>query len=149
MSEIKERMMQDLKDAMKSGDTARRDALRLLSASLKQVEVDERIELSDERVIGILKSAYKQREDALEAYTQAQRQDLIQKEKLEMDIILSYLPKQLSDEELAQRVAGLIDSLQAQGMKDLGKVMSASKELSSVASGKRISEMAKRLLGSQ
>lgn len=147
MSEIKARIMQDLKEAMKSGDTDRRDALRLLSASLKQVEVDERIELSDERVIQILKSAYKQREDALEAYTKAQRDDLAQKEKLELDIIASFLPQQLSDEELSEKIGEIITKVGAVGMKDLGKVMGASKELSNVASGKRISEMAKKMLG--
>lgn len=139
-------MMQELKEAMKNGDMAKRDALRLLSAALKQVEVDERIELSDERVMQILKSAYKQREDALEAYVKAQREDLTQKERFEMDIIASFLPQQLNDEELHTKIQEIIAKVGAEGLKDLGKVMGASKELLSVASGKRISEMAKKLL---
>ncbi|RDU69798.1 GatB/YqeY domain-containing protein [Helicobacter brantae] len=146
MSQIKERMAQDLKEAMKSGETFKRDTLRLLNSALKQVEVDKRIVLSDEDVIGILKSAYKQREDALEAYLNATRDDLAQKEKQEMDIILSYLPKQLSDEELKEAVKKLIAEIGAEGSKDLGKVMGASKKLSSVADGKRISAIAKELL---
>lgn len=143
---IKEKMAQDLKEAMKSGNTFKRDTLRLLNSALKQVEVDKRIVLSDEDVIGILKSAYKQREDALEAYLNANRNDLAQKEKQEMDTILSYLPKQLSDEELREAVKGLIAEVGAEGSKDLGKVMGVAKKLSSVADGKRISTMAKELL---
>lgn len=146
MMSIKEQMAQDLKEAMKSGDTFKRDTLRLLNSALKQVEVDKRIVLSDEDVIGILKSAYKQREDALEAYLNANRNDLAQKEKQEMDIILSYLPKQLSDDELREAVKGLIAEVGAEGSKDLGKVMGVAKKLSSVADGRRISAMAKELL---
>lgn len=143
---IKEKMAQDLKEAMKSGDTFKRDTLRLLNSALKQVEVDKRIELSDDDVIGILKSAYKQREDAFEAYINASREDLAQKEKQEMDIILSYLPKQLSDDELKEAVKQIIAEVGAVGGKDLGKVMGAAKKLSQVADGKRISAMAKELL---
>ncbi|WP_300220712.1 GatB/YqeY domain-containing protein [uncultured Helicobacter sp.] len=143
---IKEKMAQDLKEAMKSGDTFKRDTLRLLNSALKQVEVDKRIELSDDDVIGILKSAYKQREDALEAYINASREDLAQKEKQEMDIILSYLPKQLSDDELKEAVKQIIAEVGAVGGKDLGKVMGAAKKLSQVADGKRISAVAKEIL---
>lgn len=146
MSAIKEKMAQDLKEAMKSGETFKRDTLRLLNSALKQVEVDKRIVLSDEDVISILKSAFKQREDALESYLNAKRDDLAQKEKQEMDIILSYLPKQLSDEELKEAVKNLIAEVGAVGSKDLGKVMGASKKLSAVADGKRISAIAKELL---
>lgn len=146
MSAIKEKMAQDLKEAMKSGDTFKRDALRLLNSALKQVEVDKRIILSDDDVISILKSAYKQREDALQSYVQAKRDDLAQKEKREMDIILSYLPKQLSDEELREVVKSLIIEIGAEGVKDLGKVMGAAKKLSAVADGRRISTMARDLL---
>lgn len=146
MSAIKEKMAQDLKEAMKSGDTFKRDTLRLLNSALKQVEVDKRIELSDDDVIGILKSAYKQREDALEAYINASREDLAQKEKQEMDIILSYLPKQLSDDELKEAVKQIIAEVGAVGGKDLGKVMGAAKKLSQVADGKRISAVAKEIL---
>ena len=146
MSTIKEKMAQDLKEAMKSGETFKRDTLRLLNSALKQVEVDKRIVLSHEDVISILKSAFKQREDALESYLNAKRDDLAQKEKQEMDIILSYLPKQLSDEELRDAVKGIIAEVGAKDGKDLGKVMGAAKKLSAIADGKRISAMAKELL---
>lgn len=146
MSKIREKMAQDLKEAMKSGETFRRDTLRLLNSAIKQFEVDKRIVPNDDDVIAILKSAYKQREDALQSYIQAQRDDLAQKESGEMQIILSYLPKQLSDDELENEIRNIIAEIGAKDGKDLGKVMGASKKLSQVADGKRISAVAKQLL---
>lgn len=146
MSKIREKMAQDLKEAMKNGETFRRDTLRLLNSAIKQFEVDKRIVPNDDDVIAILKSAYKQREDALQSYIQAQRDDLAQKESGEMQIILSYLPKQLSDDELENEIRNIIAEIGAKDGKDLGKVMGASKKLSQVADGKRISAVAKQLL---
>ncbi|ANV97819.1 glutamyl-tRNA amidotransferase [Helicobacter enhydrae] len=146
MSAIKEKMALDLKEAMKNGEHFKRDVLRLLNASLKQVEVDERIVLDDDRVIGILKSALKQREDSLEAYISAGREDLADHERGEIDVILSYLPRQLEDHELKQEVVSIIQEVGASGIKDLGKVMAAAKRLAQVADGKRISAFAKELL---
>lgn len=146
MSKIKERMAEDLKNAMKNGDNFRRDTIRLLNSSLKQVEVDKRVVLCDEDVINILKSAYKQRLDASEAYKEAGREDLLEKENAEMKIILEYLPKQLSDEELHNEVSKTIQSMGEVGPKDMGKVMAALKHLSQVADGRRISEVVKSIL---
>ncbi|PAF42842.1 GatB/YqeY domain-containing protein [Helicobacter sp. 11S02596-1] len=146
MSAIKEKMAQDLKTAMKEGNTFLRDTLRLLNSACKQIEVDERKTLSNDDVIGILKSAYKQREDAAQAYKNAQRLDLYEKETAEMQIILAYLPKQLSDEELETEVTQAIENIGAQGPKDMGKVMGALKHLSQVADGRRLSEMVKKHL---
>lgn len=146
MSKIKERMAEDLKTAMKNGDNFRRDTLRLLNSSLKQVEVDKRVTLCDEDVINILKSAYKQRLDASEAYKEAGREDLLQKENAEMKIILEYLPKQLNDEELYNEVSKTIKSMGEVGPKDMGKVMAALKHLNQVADGRRISEVVKSIL---
>lgn len=148
MSQIKAKISEDLKEAMKNADTFRRDTLRLLNSAFKQVEVDKRIELSDEDVIGILKSAYKQREDALQSYIAGNREDLAQKEKAEMEIILQYLPKQLNDEELEEEIKKIIQEAQASTMADLGKVMNLARRLSSVADGKRMSAIAKKLLNS-
>lgn len=148
MSQIKAKISEDLKEAMKNADTFRRDTLRLLNSAFKQVEVDKRIELSDEDVIGILKSAYKQREDALQSYIAGNREDLAQKEKAEMEIILQYLPKQLNDEELEEEMKKIIQEAQASTMADLGKVMNLARRLSSVADGKRMSAIAKKLLNS-
>lgn len=146
MSKIKEKMAEDLKNAMKNGDNFRRDTIRLLNSSLKQVEVDKRVVLCDEDVINILKSAYKQRLDASEAYKEAGREDLLEKENAEMKIILEYLPKQLSDEELHNEVSKTIKSMGEVGPKDMGKVMAALKHLSQVADGRRISEVVKSIL---
>lgn len=143
---IKEQLMLDIKDSMKSGDNAKRDALRTIHASLKQVEIDKRITLNDEECINILKTALKQREDAKESYNNAGRQDLAQKEEYEISLILSYLPKQLSDDELQIQVKEIIAKIGAKDSKDLGKVMAEAKILNQVATGKRISEMAKKLL---
>lgn len=145
MSSIKAQINQDLKDAMKSGDNFKRDALRMLNSAFKQVEVDKRITLSDEEVIKILKSAYKQREDAATAYKNANRDDLYEQESKEMALILNYLPKQLEDAELKQEIQSIIAKLGASGAKDMGKVMAEAKNLN--ADGRRISSFVKELLG--
>lgn len=143
---IKQKLNDDLKIAMKANDIFKRDTIRLLNSALKQVEVDKRIELSDEEIIKILLNAKKQRLDSIEAYKKANRDDLVQKEKGELEIILQYLPKQLSDEELKAKIEEIIKSLNANGIKDLGKVMGAAKELAKFADGSRISKIAKELL---
>ena len=145
MSSIKAQINQDLKDAMKSGDNFKRDALRMLNSAFKQVEVDKRITLSDEEVIKILKSAYKQREDAATAYKNANRNGLYEQESKEMALILNYLPKQLEDAELKQEIQSIITRLGASGAKDMGKVMAEAKNLN--ADGRRISSFVKELLG--
>ncbi|MGP1580377.1 MAG: GatB/YqeY domain-containing protein [Wolinella sp.] len=147
MSELKARIGAELKEAMKSGDHFKRDTLRLVNSAFKQIEVDERRELSDDDVIAILKRACKQREEAAIQYQNGGREDLCDKERREMEIIMSYLPKQLSDEELKSALAGIVAELGASSPKDMGKVMgAANKKLSSVADGRRISAMVKELL---
>lgn len=144
---IRAKIKDDIKEAMKNKDAARRDALRTLDAALKQVEIDKRIELKDEDCIGILKTALKQREDALESYKNAGRSDLADKESYEIALIMEYLPAQLSDSELESKLREIIQNVGAKDSKDLGKVMGAAKALNAVATGKRISDMAKKLLG--
>ena len=145
-SKIKEKIATDLKIAMKEKDVFKRDALRLLNSAFKQVEVDERITLDDERVIKILKTAYKQREDAAIAYKNAGRDDLYHQESQEMALILQYLPEQLNDEQLASELKKIIASVGATHIKDIGKVMAQAKNLN--ADGRRISTMIKTLLPS-
>lgn len=147
MSELKARIAQELKEAMKSGDHLKRDTLRLINSAFKQIEVDERRELSDDDVIAILKRACKQREEAAIQYKNGGREDLYKKEKSEMEIIMSYLPKQLGDEELKSALRGILKELGASSPKDMGKVMgAANKKLSSVADGRKISAIVKELL---
>ena len=144
---IKERLNADLKSAMKENDIFRRDTIRLINAGIKQVEVDKRVSLDDEGVMKILLGAKKQRLDSIAAYEGAKRNDLVAKEKGELDIILQYLPKQLDDDELRAKIAEIIKNMGASGTKDLGKVMGACKSLQSVADGAKIAKIAKELLG--
>ncbi|MCE3038128.1 GatB/YqeY domain-containing protein [Helicobacter anatolicus] len=143
MNTIREKINQDLKEAMKNGDSFKRDTLRLLNSAFKQVEVDQRITLKDSDIIKILKTAYKQRDDAAMAYKNAGRNDLFEKEIKEMEIITSYLPEQLDDAALKKAIEEIITSLNA-GSKDMGRVMQEAKKLN--ADGKRISSMVKELL---
>ena len=144
---LKEQIKNEVKEAMKAKDTARRDALRLLTAAFKQVEVDERIELDDEGVIKIIQKQVKQRVDAATQFKDAGRDDLYDKEMAEIAIFEVYLPKQLDDAELETRIKEIIAKVGAESMKDIGKVMgTASKELNGIADGKRINVCAKALL---
>jgi uncharacterized protein YqeY len=144
---LREKITQDIKEAMKAKDIKKRDALRLLNSALKQIEVDERKELSDEDVIKIIKTQVKRRIDAASQYKDANREDLMQIELDEIAIYEPYLPAQLSDEQLDAQIQNIIEKVGASNMKDMGKVMGiATKELGSSADGKRISDCVKRLL---
>ena len=144
---LKERIQNEVKEAMKAKDTVRRDALRLLTSAFKQVEVDERIELDDEATLKIIQKQVKQRQDAAAQYKDAGREDLYDKEMAEIAIYEASLPKQLDDADLETRIKEIITKVGAASMKDIGKVMgTASKELSGIADGKRINECAKALL---
>jgi len=147
MSDLKDRLKNDLKEAMKAKDTVKRDTIRFLMSALKQVEVDERKELSDEDIIKIIQKSAKQREDSMAQYKDAGRDDLYQKELNELNILKSYLPAQLSDDELKEIVKNTIEKTGATSMKDIGKVMGAViKECAAKADGKRINAVVKELL---
>jgi uncharacterized protein YqeY len=138
----------DIKAAMKAKDTAKRDALRLLDSAMKQIEVDERKELSDDDVLAIISKQVKQRNDSATQYKEAGRDDLLEKESAEIAIFETYLPAQLSDDELTTAVKEIIAQTGATSMKDMGKVMGAAKaKIGNLADGKRINECVKALLG--
>jgi len=144
---LRETINQDVKNAMKAKETKKRDALRLLTSAFKQIEVDERKELSDEDVIKIIQTQVKRRNDAATQYKDAGRDDLMQIELDEIAVYTPYLPAQLSDDELSSAVKDIITKVGATSMKDIGKVMGmASKELAGKADGKRINECVKSLL---
>ncbi len=144
---LRETINQDLKNAMKAKDTKKRDALRLLTSAFKQIEVDERKELSDDDIIKIIQKQVKSRNDAATQYKEANREDLMQIELDEVAFYMPYLPAQLSDEELTDAIKTIIEKVGATTMKDMGKVMGmASKELAGKADGKRINECVKTLL---
>ena len=145
---LKEQISNDIKTAMKEKNAPLRDALRLLTSAMKQIEVDERKELSDEDIIKIIQKQVKQRNDAMTQYRDAGREDLYEKEASEAAIFETYLPKQLSDDELQTAIKAIISQVGAESMKDIGKVMgAASKTLGAQADGKRINECAKKILG--
>ncbi len=147
MSALKDRLKNDLKEAMKSKDTFKRDVVRFLMSAIKQVEVDERRELSDEDIQRIIQKSVKQREDAASQYKEGGREDLFEKEMKEAEILKSYLPKQLSDEELRAIIEETIKEVGASSMKDMGKVMGAViKKTVGQADGKRINAIVKELL---
>lgn len=121
---LKQTIQEDMKAAMKAGDKAKLAVIRLILAALKQIEVDERIELDDQRVQAILTKMIKQRRDSIEQYQQAKRQELADQEAFEIDIIQQYLPEPLSDDDVAKLIAAAISETGATSMKDMGKVMS-------------------------
>lgn len=144
---LKAQIQNDIKEAMKAKEVEKRDALRLLSSAMKQIEVDERKELSDEDVIAIIQKQIKQRNDAAAQYKDAGRDELYDKEMAEIAVFETYLPAQLDDAELEAAVKAMIEKTGASSMKEMGKVMGlASKELAGRADGKRISACVKQLL---
>ena len=124
---LKGRITDDVKSAMKAGEKDRLKVLRLMTAAIKQVEVDERIELDDAAVLGILNRMVKQRRDSIAQYTQGNRQDLAVIEQQEIEIISGYLPEQLSEAELEALVEEAISATGAENIRDMGKVMGAIK----------------------
>lgn len=123
MADIKSQISDDVKAAMRSKDKERLGALRLITAAFKQKEVDERIELSDEQVIVILDKMAKQHRDSIAQFNEANRDDLVEIEQFELDIIDAYLPAKLSDEEISALIEGAISKSGAESIKDMGKVM--------------------------
>lgn len=120
---IKLQISEDVKTAMKARDKIRLAALRLMMAEFKKVEVDERVEIDDSRALGILDRMSKQRRDSLSQYKEAGRDDLVEQEQFELDVIAEYLPAPLSEDELVELIAAVIAEIGAEGMSDMGKVM--------------------------
>ncbi len=144
---LNEKLMADLKDSMKNKDNIKKSVVTMIRAAIKQKEVDERIALTDDDILDIISKQQKQRRDALSEFEKAERQDLVDQTKQEIEILASYLPKQLTDEELENIVAEAIKSTNAQSMKDMGKIMGKVNEVAKGrADGKRINEMVKTLL---
>lgn len=120
---IKASVQSAMKEAMKSKDKQRLEIIRLILADFKRVEVDERIELDETRELAILDKMLKQRRDSISQFDAAGRDDLANKERFEVDIIQSFMPKPLSDDEVRDIIETAITAVDAQSMKDMGKVM--------------------------
>ncbi|MDM5271039.1 GatB/YqeY domain-containing protein [Sulfurovum sp. zt1-1] len=144
---LKEQIKNDIKEAMRAKDIITRDTLRNIQASIKQVEVDERKEVTDSDVEAILAKYLKQREDAKAQFLEAGRDDLVAKEAEEIAIVQSYLPEPMSDEELESTIKEIITQVGAESMKDMGKVMGAAKNtIGNRADGARINQVVKQIL---
>jgi uncharacterized protein YqeY len=124
---LKARITEDMKAAMKARESQRLSAIRLLLAAVKQREVDERKELSDAEVSGVIDKMMKQRRDSIAQFQAAGRKDLVDTETFELNLLAGYLPKQLGDAEIAEEVASAIAQSGAKGAADMGKVMGALK----------------------
>ena len=122
-STLKSRIQDDMKTAMKGGDKTRLGVVRLILAALKQVEVDERVELDDARIISILDKMLKQRRESASQYESAGRQDLLDQEVYEIGVLQTYLPAALTDAELEQLITEAVARSGASSMQDMGKVM--------------------------
>lgn len=119
----RERIDTDLKNAMRARDKQRVDVLRLVTAAIKQVEIDERISVDEERLIGILTRLCKQRQESIRQFEAAHRDDLVKQEQFELELIQTWLPKQLDDAELGTMIEKAIKDTNAVSMADMGKVM--------------------------
>jgi hypothetical protein len=120
---LKTKITDDMKAAMKAREAERLSAIRLMLAAIKQIEVDERKDLSDPEVISVIERMIKQRRDSIAQFQAAGRKDLVDKETFELGLLSSYLPKQLSDDEIASEITAVLAQTGAQGPSSMGKVM--------------------------
>jgi uncharacterized protein YqeY len=144
---LKQKLKDDVKTAMREKNVVKRDSVRAINTMIKQIEVDERRDVQDDEIVKLIQKGIKQREEAISKYTEASRDDLVEKEQSQIDVFVEYLPKQLNDEELELAIKEIINDTGAVSMKDIGKIMgAASKKLAGIADGKRINQTAKKLL---
>jgi uncharacterized protein YqeY len=146
---LKARIQEDVKQAMRARAREQLAALRLVTAAIKQKEVDERIELNDEQVLAVLDKMVKQRRESLEQYQQAGRDDLAAREQFELDLIQTYLPEPLSAEQLADLISSTIVEVGASSIRDMGAVMNALRgQVQGRADMKAVSQAVKTQLAS-
>lgn len=144
---LKEKLLEDLKSAMKQKDEIRKNAVQMVRAAILQVEKDNATILDDNKITQIIAKEVKTRKDSISDYQKGGRQDLVDQINREIEVLSVYLPKQLSREEIQENVKQIIQETQATSIKDMGKVMKAAKEkMGASADGKTINEVAKELL---
>ena len=124
---LKEKITVDMQDAMRSKDSEKLNAIRLLQSSIKQKEVDDRVEIDDTMILIIIEKMLKQRRDSIEAFKKANRNDLVAKEEFEVKLLQTYMPEPLSSEDVEKEIDCAIKAADAKSMKDMGTVMSAVK----------------------
>ena len=144
---LKEQIVDDMKNAMRAKDAARLGTIRMLTAAMKQKEVDERVELTDTHVLAIIEKMIKQRKDSISQFEAGGRQDLADKEKTELDVLSAYMPAALSQQEVDAAVAAAVAETGAAGPQDMGKVMAVLKaKLAGRADMSAVSGMVKKAL---
>jgi uncharacterized protein YqeY len=124
---LKEKITVDMQDAMRSKDSEKLNAIRLLQSSIKQKEVDDRVEIDDTMILNIIEKMLKQRRDSIEAFKKANRNDLVAKEEFEVQLLQTYMPEPLSSEDVEKEIDSAIKAADAKSMKDMGTVMNAVK----------------------
>jgi uncharacterized protein YqeY len=124
---LKEKITVDMQDAMRSKDSEKLNAIRLLQSSIKQKEVDDRVEIDDTMILNIIEKMLKQRRDSIEAFKKANRNDLVAKEEFEVKLLQTYMPEPLSSEDVEKEIDSAIKAADAKSMKDMGTVMNAVK----------------------
>lgn len=144
---LKEKLLNDLKESMKEKDLIRKNTVQLIRSSILQIEKDKAVEVTDEQIIEIIAKEAKKRKDAAQDFEKSGREDLINQNNKELEILTSYLPKQLDIEEIENIVKDIIKESGATSMKDMGIVMKTAKEkIGASADGKTISDVVKKLL---
>jgi uncharacterized protein YqeY len=144
---LQEKLMTDLREAMKSGDKIRLEVLRMVRASIKNAEIAQQKSLDDPDILGIIAKEGKQRRESIAEFKKANRQDLVDKEEAELAILLEYLPEQISREEIVATARQVIEEVEARGPGDKGKVMQKlMPQLKGKAEGREINEVVTELL---
>lgn len=146
---LKERLNSDLKQAMRSGDKARRSVIRLVLSAVHNAEIARQAALEDNDVLGIIAKEARQREESIEAFTKGNRQDLVAQEEAEMAVLQEYLPRQMTRDEIIAEARRVIEEVGAQGPRDKGKVMpKLIAQLKGKADGREINAVVTELLSS-
>ena len=144
---LKQKLQEDLKSSMKNKDTNKKSVITLIRASIKQYEVDNRVELQDDEIVDLIAKQLKQTRDSREEFAKAGRDDLVSKAEAEIEVLKEYLPQQLSEEELNEIVISTISEVGATSMKDMKKIMtSIMPKVKGRADGKLINELVKKNL---
>ena len=144
---LKQKLQEDLKSSMKNKDTVKKSVITLIRSSIKQYEVDNRVELQDDEIVDLIAKQLKQTRDSREEFAKAGRDDLVSKAEAEIEVLKEYLPQQLSEEELNEIVISTISEVGATSMKDMKKIMtSIMPKVKGRADGKLINELLKKNL---
>lgn len=145
---LKEKLMEDLKSAMKNKEEVRKNTIQMVRAGILQIEKDKGIQVEDDKILEIIAKEVKTKKDALKDFEKANRQDLIDQTNEEIEVLQQYLPKQLSREEIKAELEQIISKIGATTMKDMGAIMKEAKaKMGASADGKTINEVAKEIMG--